>query len=166
MADVGIKKAFIPITEMTPIDSVLEGYEVRYRIISEDKNRSSHWSPTYLIKPEYTFVSGNITCNTSGGISTVAWNAVDIYKGDNLVRVASEYDIWVKWDRDDSGDWEYRDRISTTSISLLVPDTYKKNGVVQSQTPNKLTIEVYLKGKPITRDTTFLRVYNPAHYNV
>jgi hypothetical protein len=166
MADAGIKKSIIPAGDLPAINPILEGYEVRYRIISEDKNRTSHWSPSYLVKPNFTYVSGNITCSASGGIATVAWNDVDIYKGSQYIRTATEYDIWVKWDRNDSGDWLYRSRVANTSIALLVPSSYKKNGVTQSQTPNKLTIEVYLKGEPITRSTTFLRVYNPAQYNV
>ena len=166
MADSGIKKSIVPLADLPPINPFLEGYELRYRIVSEDKNRTSHWSPSYLIKPEFTYVTGSITCSTSGGISTIAWNDVDIYKGTQYVRTATEYDIWVKWDRDDGGDWLYRSRITNTSISLLVPSEYTINGVVQGQTPNKLSVEVYLKGQPITRDTTFLRVYNPAHYNV
>jgi hypothetical protein len=166
MPDIGIKKTTILSKDLPPINPITEGYEVRYRIVSEDKNRTSHWSPSYLIKPNLTFVSGEIHCNTSGGISTVAWNDVDIYKNTQYIRTAEEYDVWVKWDRDDGGDWLYRSRIANTSISLLVPDTYKINGVTQSQTPNKLTIEIYLKGEPITRDLAFLRVYNPASYNV
>jgi hypothetical protein len=166
MADAGIKKSIVSIADLPAINPILEGYEVRYRIVSEDKNRTSHWSPSYLIRPDFTYVAGNITCNVSGGIATVAWNDVDIYKDAQYVRTATEYDIWVKWDRDDGGDWIYRSRIANTSIALLVPSEYTINGVVQSQTPNKLTIEVYLKGQPITRDTAFLRVYNPAHYNV
>lgn len=166
MADAGIKKSIVSVTDLPAINPILEGYEVRYRIVSEDKNRTSHWSPSYLIKPDFTYVAGDITCNTSGGIATVAWNDVDIYKDTQYVRTATEYDIWVKWDRADGGDWLYRSRIANTSISLLVPSEYKINGVTQSQTPNKLTVEVYLKGQPITRDTTFLRVYNPAQYNV
>jgi hypothetical protein len=166
MADAGIKKSIISVADLPAINPILEGYEVRYRIVSEDKNRTSHWSPSYLIKPEFTYVTGNISCSTSGGIATVAWNDVDIYKGTQYIRTATEYDIWVKWDRNNGGDWLYRSRIANTSISLLVPSEYKINGIIQSQTPNKLTVEVYLKGQPITRDTTFLRVYNPAQYNV
>jgi hypothetical protein len=166
MADIGIKKSIVPSNELPAINPILEGYKVRYRIVSEDKNRTSHWSPSYLITPDFTYTPGTITCNTSGGIATVVWNDVDIYKGTKYVRTATDYDIWVKWDRSDGGDWLYRSRVANTSVSLLVPSEYKINGVVQSQTPNKLTVEIYLKGDPITRDTTFLRVYNPAHYNV
>jgi hypothetical protein len=166
MTDPGIKKSIVSLEELPAINPILEGYEVRYRIVSEDKNRTSHWSPSYLINPEFTYVTGDIVCHTSGGISTVAWNDVDIYRGTQYVRTATDYDVWVKWDRADGGDWIYRSRITNTSISLLVPSEYKIDGVTQSQVPNKLTVEVYLKGEPITRDTTFLRVYNPAEYNV
>ena len=166
MADAGIKKAAVAFNTLPDINPIIEGYEVNYRIVSEDKNRTSHWSPTYLVKPEFTFIPGSIHCNTTGGIATVAWNDVDIYKGTQYVDTAKEYDIWVKWDKNDGGDWIYRSRIANTSISLLVPSDYKIAGVSQSQVPNKLTIEVYLKGQPITRDVAFLRVYNPAHYNV
>jgi hypothetical protein len=166
MADAGIKKSILSVAELPAINPILEGYEVRYRIVSEDKNRTSHWSPSYLIKPDFNYVVGDIICNVSGGVATVAWNDVDIYKGTQYINTATEFDVWVKWDRNDNGDWEYRNRIANTSILLLVPSEYKINGVVQAQTPNKLTVEVYLKGEPITRDTAFLRVYNPAHYNV
>ena len=166
MVDSGIKKAKVALSDLPSINPILEGYEVRYRVVSEDKNRTSHWSPTYLVKPEFTFVPGDISCHITGGIATLAWNDVDIYKGTQYVRTATEYDIWVKWDRNDGGDWAYRSRTASTSIALLVPTEYKISGVTQSQTPNKLTVEVYLKGQPITRDVAFLRVYNPAHYNV
>jgi hypothetical protein len=166
MADAGIKKSSIFLADLPAINPELEGYDVRYRIVSEDKNRVSHWSPIQTVKPELNYVSGNIACSTVSDISTVAWTAVGIYKNGNLLRTATEYDIWVKWDKSDGGDWLYRSRVSGTGVTLLVPQTYTKNGILQSTKPNKLTVEVYLKGDPITRDTTFLRVYNPTPYNV
>jgi hypothetical protein len=36
MADAGIKKATILNADLPPIDSLIEGYNVRYRIVSED----------------------------------------------------------------------------------------------------------------------------------
>lgn len=166
MADSGIKKSSILLADLPSINPELQGYELRYRIVSEDKNRVSHWSPIQILKPEFNYVSGSIACSAVSDIATVAWTAVGVYKNSNLIRTATEYDIWVKWDRSDSGDWLYRSRITGTGVSLLVPQTYTKGGIVQAQKPNKLTVEVYLKGNPITRDTTFLRVYHPAAYNV
>lgn len=60
MADADIKKFRIPASQLPPLDVNTEAYTLRYRFISEDKNRLSHWSPIYSLIPAYTFVSGNI----------------------------------------------------------------------------------------------------------
>lgn len=48
MANV-IKKAIVPSNLLTELDWESNGYLVRYRIKSENKNLSSHWSPVYLV---------------------------------------------------------------------------------------------------------------------
>lgn len=166
MANEIIKKARILENRLPAINSVTEGYEIRYRVISEDKNRTSHWSPIFLVKPEYTYVPGTIHHTKAGDVSTVAWNSVEIKKGTTLIKEAMSYDVWVMWDRGDGGDWEYRSRIDTSSIALITPSTYKIGGVVQASAPNKLSVEIYLKGFPVSRDTTFLRVYQGGPWTV
>lgn len=161
-----IKKARILENRLPAINSITEGYEIRYRVISEDKNRTSHWSPIFLVKPDYTYVTGTIHHTKAGDVSTVAWNSVEIKKGTTLIKEAMSYDIWVKWDRGDGGDWEYRSRVDTSSIALITPSTYKIGGVVQGSAPNKLSVEIYLKGFPLSRDTTFLRVYQGGPWTV
>jgi hypothetical protein len=47
MADSNIKKLRIAKSLIPPIDHDTSKYNVRYRVISEDKNRVSHWSPIY-----------------------------------------------------------------------------------------------------------------------
>jgi hypothetical protein len=251
-ADSGIKKAKVVVAELPAISSETEGYSLRYRIISEDKNRVSHWSPLYLLKPEYTFVPGSIkfsstipeevelskviniswdsvtilkdtatiqqinnkalstkvaTLTTSGAhymkvgdwvtvsgvdstfngtyelvavtsntfsyykdnvnISSTAVSPLGTYKRNSLIQKAKEYDIWVRLDRNDGGDWIYKQRIDGTSISLPQKSIYTINGVVQASAPNKISIEIFLKGYPITRGdgvplatgTPFLKVY-------
>ena len=166
MSNEVIKKARILENNLPAINSITEGYEVRYRIISEDKNRTSHWSPIFLVKPQFTYVPGTIHHSKAGDVSTVAWNSVEIKKGSTLIKEALSYDVWVKWDRGDSGDWAYRSRVETSSISLITPSTYTKNGIVQVSPPNRLSVEIYLKGFPISRDTTFLRVYQGGPWTV
>jgi hypothetical protein len=166
MASEIIKKARIFENKLPAINSVTEGYEVRYRVVSEDKNRTSHWSPIFLVKPEYTYVPGTIHHTKAGDVSTVAWNSVEIKKGSTLIKEALSYDVWVRWDRGDGGDWHYRSRVDTSSISLITPATYTKNGVVQESRPNRLSVEIYLKGFPISRDTSFLRVYQGGPWTV
>jgi len=49
-------------------------------------------------------------------------------------------------------------------MSLPIPNTWTIDGVVQPTSPNRMSIEIYLKGQPITRadgpvGTPFLKVY-------
>jgi hypothetical protein len=161
-----IKKYKIPNVNLPPMLVGEEGYLVRYRIVSEDKNRYSHWSNMQTIKPQYTFVPGSISFNKSGGIALLAWDPVTIKLGDQVVRQAHEYDIWLRWDRNDSGDWLYKERIDTSNLSITIPSTYTVGGVVQGSHPNRLSIEIFLKGTPISRDTALLRVYSQSGYTV
>ena len=164
-----IKKFKTSPTNLPAIDSNTEGYSVRYRIISSDRNRTSHWSPVYLIQPGYTFVPGNIVFNKAGSIATIVWDAVEVTKvdGGNTYSITKthEYDIWVRWDRGGgNGDWLYKERIDTTSLALPIPNTWTINGVIQPTTPNRMSIEIYLKGEPVERadgapGTPFLKVY-------
>lgn len=159
MSDRGIKKAKILQADLPDIISNLEGYLVRYRIVSEDRNRSSHWSPIFLIKPEYTFVSGQTSIAKSSDHVNLIWDPVIIEKNNNFIKKAKEYDLWLRWDKGDSGDWVYEERIEGTSASIIIPETYFINGVDQLSKPNTLTVEIFLKGSPITRDAVFLKVY-------
>ena len=60
MVDANIKKVTQSFSEMPPLNSITEGYDIRYRIISEDKNRLSHWSELSIVQPNYTFVPDEI----------------------------------------------------------------------------------------------------------
>jgi len=243
--DPGIKKAKIPVNELPPINSETEGYSLRYRVISEDKNRVSHWSPLYLVQPEYTYVPGSIKFSSGGQVANITWDSVTVlkdtatiqeinnkvlntniatlttsgahymkvgdwvtvsgvnatfngtyeitaatantfsyykntgnvassavtplgtYKRNSVIQKAKEYDIWVRWDRNDGGDWAYKERIEGTSISFPHQSIYTINGVVQASAPNRVSFEIFLKGYPITRGdgvplatgTPFLKVY-------
>jgi hypothetical protein len=249
MANETIKKFKTPIEDMPPISSTTEGYSLRYRVISSDKNRTSHWSPVYLISPDYSYVPGIIHFNKAGDIASIVWDAVTVNKVDDtntyFIKKESQYDFWVRWDRGESkiatitnisassgtitytatntfsignivtiagvvpnqynltnatiatasgsnftianpatgtfvsggeaetqgGDWLYKERLSTTSLSLPVPTTYTVNGVVQPSPPNRMSVEVYLPGNPIERangaaGTPFLKVYRLRNQTV
>lgn len=245
MADAGIKKAKVLISELPPISSETEGYSLRYRVVSEDKNRVSHWSPLHLVVPAYTYVPGSIKFSSGSQVANITWDSVNIlkdtatiqeinnkvlntkiatittagahymkvgdwvtvsgvdttfngtyqlvavtantfsyykdtgniastvvsplgtYKRNSLIQKAKEYDIWVRWDRNDGGDWIYKERIEGTTISFPHQSIYTINGVVQASAPNRVSFEIFLKGYPITRGdgvplaagTPFLKVY-------
>jgi hypothetical protein len=166
MAEEVIKKIKITQDNLPTINSITEKYDIRYRVISEDKNRTSHWSPIINIDPQYTYVLGNISISSSA-LTTVAWDAVTIKIGDQVIRQVKDYDVWVKWSKaDGAGDFVYVERISTNSIILVHPTTFYIDGVDQEESPNRVTVEVYLKGQPITRDSVNLLVYSPAMHTI
>ena len=163
MSNEVIKKAKILGASLPPLNSETLTYDVRYRVVSEDKTLFSHWSPIISVDPDYTFVSGNINLSHGGGIVNSVWDAVNINIDSITVQKAKEYDIWIKWSRNDgTGDWINKERISSTSVGFPIPSTFFINGVDQAQLPNRFQIEVYLIGSPVTRNFTGLRVYNPA----
>ncbi len=84
MADVGIKKVTISTADFGTVSS-LNTYSLRYRIVSEDKNRSSHWSPLYEI-------FGNVSQLVPGDLNVIG-NTVIAAWADEVNRPA--YDIFV-----------------------------------------------------------------------
>lgn len=109
MADPGIKKVIIPKAKLPAISGENQGYVVRYRIVSDDKNRTSHWSPQYKLNlgPVDT-IDYSITVDQSNNTFNVIWESVpDI----------SVYDIYIKID---TNDWKYVTSLSTTTYSGLV----------------------------------------------
>lgn len=166
MVDPVIKRVTIKQENLPPIDVHENGYTLRYRVVSEDKNRTSHWSPTSIIQPNYTYVPGSISFNKAGDIASLAWDSVSIQINGNEIRKALEFDIWLQWHRDDDGDWIYKQRIEGGSISFPIPNIYTIDGVVQGSSPNRLNVEIYLKGTPITRDYSSLLVYEDGPHTV
>lgn len=81
-----IKQARISLKDLPSVNSENK-YLVRYRIVSDDKNRYSHWSPLYNVP---SFIAGETAGTTgdvvqSGNILNVVWtdtynaNAYDVY---------------------------------------------------------------------------------------
>jgi hypothetical protein len=88
MADKGIKKVIIKKQSLPAIAFDSLSYIFKYRIISEDKNRTSQWSPINLvIDDSIVTVSGAI--NVSPAITTIVW-------GDEVNR--PKYDVFVGFD--------------------------------------------------------------------
>lgn len=74
--------------EVSKLSDGTYGYIVRYRIISEDQNRFSHWSPIReLTMPPVIPVDGDVV--VSGSIIQAVW-------GDEEDR--PNYDVFVKFD--------------------------------------------------------------------
>ena len=79
----------IPKNDLPPVESD-NVYSVRFRVVSEDKNRTSHWSPVFVVEST-TPVAVNGEVVVSGPIIIAAWE-------DEEDR--PQYDVFVKFDSD------------------------------------------------------------------
>ena len=95
----------IPRNQLPPLESD-NVYSVRFRVISEDKNRLSHWSPIFVIDSVAPVaVSGALSVTAT--IITAVW-------GDEEGRPA--YDVFVNFD---SGGYEYHGTTTTHQYAFL-----------------------------------------------
>ena len=83
-----VKKITVKKESLPPIDSDTAAYAVRYRIISEDKNRTSPWSPI--------FVTNSVAVQSVSGALSITSTIITAGWGDELNRPS--YDIFVKFD--------------------------------------------------------------------
>ena len=72
MVDANIKKLRILKASLPPTDHDSLAYVLRYRVISDDRNRTSHWSPIYNISASGVIsVTGALSVTTN--IITAIW---------------------------------------------------------------------------------------------
>lgn len=126
MADSGIKKVIIKKSDL-PAVGPNNNFMVRYRIISEDKNRVSHWSPRYnLLSQLPTQVNGAVE------ITQKTINVIWTDNNDNKNR--SAYDIFAKID---NGSFIYYGTTYNNSFSFLNPGGSSVTVAVQIESYKK-----------------------------
>ena len=119
-----VKKVIIKKQDLPAFDGVSQNYLVRYRITSEDRNRTSHWSPRYKINvdpeidresvPPESWIAHSIVVSENKQIINVVWTPP--------ANLKSDFDLYVKWGADD---FKYVTSIQTFSYSILVPEGYE-----------------------------------------
>lgn len=130
-----IKKIILLNSELPPINAQSDSYALRYRIVSEDKNRFSSWSPIFNLP--FTFQNlpsaSAITSSINNGILSFTWPKYSD---------SCEYDIWAKWN---VFDWKYFGSTIAISYSISI-DSPHTNGY----------IEIYKKTNTIQRNPKYL----------
>lgn len=104
MADDSVKKVTVAKNDLPPINAEEGKYVVRYRIISEDRNRISHWSPQFLISPSPIDLEAaedkNIVLSVVGSSLVARWN-VSAWAQEEFAKnpslSLSSYDVYVAW---------------------------------------------------------------------
>jgi hypothetical protein len=180
MADEGIKKVIIkredlPLIQFTTVyNSVLDReevdnlhYDFRYRVVSEDKNRFSHWAPIVrFTMPDVTtpfpYTAANRFSITKSGnpeVITAVWS----FPGDTenpsdyekIFRKTTSFDVWIRWnnnnttDLNDSGwtPWEFKTNVSANAFPISKKDGDVKRIEIAVQVPTTLRVRDYYNNK-------------------
>lgn len=165
----GLQKTIVPLSTLPPLTLIGDklGYYTRYRIVSDDRNKTSHWSPVYAVTNNFDFrrpvdpitnleisqsaIAANIVTASGTRIVTLSWEPVTAYINDNPITKALGYDIWLKWYSNTyDGDWFYEERITQTSLSLTRPTSFNLTNpstgeVVPHTGTNRLQVEIYAR---------------------
>ena len=105
-----VKKVIIKKADLPAFSGELQSYLVRYRIVSEDRNRTSHWSPYYSVVKE---APEQVACSVQ-----VIENSVNmVWK--QPTSVVNQYDIYFKLDE---GSWTYIASSTSTQFSTLIDE--------------------------------------------
>ena len=136
MADAGIKKVIIRKALLPALDHDKVGYVFRYRIVSEDKNRTSQWSPINLVLDDsITAVAGAVQVSTS--VISAVW-------GDELNR--PKYDVFVGFD---GATATYHGTTSIHSYQFIKTGTTNVRVIIQVESSEKTlnaNLQIYNSG--------------------
>jgi hypothetical protein len=180
MVDAGIKqirinKVEFPLVQLTTIynqsldrDEVEAlHYDFRYRVVSEDRNRFSHWSeivryPMPDVTTPFPFTDANRFSISKAGNPEVI-NAVWSFPGDaenpsdyvKFFRDTTQYDVWLRWNNNNTtnlndvgwSQWEYSETVSSNNFSILKKDTDVKRIEIAIQIPTSTRIRDYYNNK-------------------
>lgn len=157
-------KIIIPREGLPEMDIYTQKYNVRYRIVSENQNNISYWSPIFEIDPGFIFVQGSfinpgqLVMQKHTGYVANTWDSVGIYKTidlvDTLLGEIDQYDFWIQYTENggaNPSDWMHKERISTTSMNEVVPATYTDAGGTSGRVPKWMRVEIYRPGRPVLR---------------
>lgn len=114
------------------------GYTIRYRVVSEDRNRTSHWSPMHTFQKdipteEPISVDGEIVFVSNRQVSAT-WEEINA----NLV-----YEIFINWNDEVDEElnlvWTYMRTVSSPTYTTLAPTGAESVSIwVQQPTSNQV----------------------------
>ena len=128
MSNPVVKKVIIKKQDLPAFSGELQSYLVRYRVVSEDRNRTSHWSPRYKINVDPEIDRDRVI---DGVPSPEPWipHSIALSENKQVINVVwtppanlkSDFDLYVKWGQDD---FKYVASIQTFSYSILALSGY------------------------------------------
>jgi hypothetical protein len=132
MPNSGPRKATIDKNDLPPLIKLATesyGYLTRYRIISEDRNRFSHWSPIFASP---AFDAQNLPGQVDGTINIIG-NAITIVWDDEVDR--PRYDVFIKFNDEE---YFYHGTSPIHTYSIIKPEgTTGVDAAIQIESVNK-----------------------------
>lgn len=150
MADSGIKKVTIFRSDLPPVDSQTLSYNLRYRVVTENRNRVSAWSNVVSVAaPAISTINYTVSANNPGRLVSIVWDAPASLG-------LTSFDLFARWvgNHDETDyDWAYVTRVTGNSYSLVFPLQVYDKTLETFEDPKKLRVQ-------LQRPT-----YNPALEN-
>ena len=158
-------KIVIPKENFTEMDIYTQRYNVRYRIITDNQNNLSTWSPIFEVDPQVVFQPGTIEFpgvirleKVGSSYVGLTWDSVSIYKDTqgslSLIGELPSYDMWIRWAGNagaNPSDWIYKERVFSTSVNINIPSSYIDAGGTVRSAPKYMYVEIYRPGRPVLR---------------
>lgn len=139
MADAGIKKVTIFRSDLPPVDATTLSYNLRYRIVTENRNRVSAWSNVVSVAaPAISTINYTVSSNNSGKIVSLVWDAPASLG-------LTSFDLFVRWvgnHNETDYSWAYVTRVTGNSYSLVFPLQVYDNTLATFEDPKKIRVQL------------------------
>jgi hypothetical protein len=159
------KRVIIPKENFVETSIYNPDQQIRFRLVSEDRNRFSAWSPIFSVNQNLTFVAGTIAIPGSLKLSkgnnyvTAVWDHVSAYKTINGQQVQiytlPYYDVWTQLlgnGGSNPSNWTYEGRLASSSLNINYPTTYPYTG--GTETTRQMKVEIYRPGRPVVQNSS------------
>jgi len=165
-----MKRVVIPRNSLPYINSATNSYQVRFRLITEDRNKLSAWSTIFNVPSNliYEFNANNINVSRVGSRFTITWEPVIIKTSEKTIGSLQEYDLWVQWSKGETNaEWLYRERVLGNPVTLFAPSQYSlvdpitKVKTIIEEEPTQLGVEIYIPANPPIREEVIYEESGP-----
>lgn len=94
---------------------------IRYRIVSENKNNFSYWSPIFSVDTGFDFIPANkVAVSRTSTELSASWTPAQIKKDGLDIAFLPEYDVWTRVALNEAeGDWKYQGRVLGNSLNIV-----------------------------------------------
>lgn len=183
MTTQGPQKAVLAEDQLPPVtvfDDGSIGYTVRYRFVSEDRNRFSSYSPNYFVKTNYVYERPNGIAESGIGIDRVGpyvqavWEPVlvkDRVSG-SIIKTQDQYDVYFSWSQQESNRvWIESERYEDPMVGYRIPSSYETDDgdgttTTVASEPTHFSIEVYVRSTNRSQSNTQLLVYKAVDVDI